>query len=180
MSTDRTPVNTRGGQAAAAAAADGAPVAPVFANPPPFGPMMMSPDQFKVFMDTCSPAAAQVRHDDGGPDFPNVSNVSVKLPTFWTHDPELWFLQTESVFNSRTPKVTRDATKFDHTVTALPADALNAIQNIIRMPVATPDRYERLKRAHLNLWQDARSTPCGTNPVPVSYTHLTLPTTPYV
>ena len=43
--------------------------------------------------------------------------------------------------------MTRDATKFDHVVTALPADALNVIQNIIRMPRATPDRYERLKSA---------------------------------
>ena len=127
---------------------------PVFAGPPPlFGLMMMSPDQFKVFMDTCVPPppapapVAQVAKDNGGTDFPNVSSVSVKLPTFWTHDPELWFLQTESVFNTRNPRVTRDQTKFDHVVTALPADALNAIQNIIRMPAATPDCYERLKRS---------------------------------
>ena len=118
--------------------------------------MLMSPDQFRLFMDKCvpqSPAPVQlppvpvapVAQDDGGPDFPNVSSVAVKLPTFWTHDPDLWFLQTESVFNTRTPWVTRDSTKFDHVVTALPADALNAIQNIIRMPAATPDRYARLK-----------------------------------
>ena len=61
------------------------------------------------------------------------------------NDPELWFLQVESVFATRTSPVTRDLTKFDHVVTALPAEALNCVQNIIRMPAATPDRYERLK-----------------------------------
>ena len=93
---DRTPVNTRQAEAATpgASGASGAPVAPVFANPPPG--MVMSPDQFKVFMDTCSPAAtaaaiaaavpaAQGRLlDDSGEDYPNVSSVAVKLPTIAT------------------------------------------------------------------------------------------------
>ena len=93
------------------------------------------------------PPTAAITQDDGGADFPNVSAVSVKLPTFWTNDPELWFLQTESVFNTRQPRVTRDATKFDHVITALPPDALNSVQNIIRLPGNTVDRYEQLKAA---------------------------------
>ena len=153
MNTERTPQNTRQGAAgatvpagAAAAAGAAAPVGtPGAFNAPP--PMIMSPDQFQAFLETCKGTQPPVMamNDDGGADFPNVSSVSVKLPTFWTHDPDLWFLQTESVFNTRTPKVTRDATKFDHVVTALPADALNKVQNIIRMPATTPDRYQRLK-----------------------------------
>ena len=93
-------------------------------------------------------------------DFPNVSSVAVKLPTFWMHDPDLWFLQTEAVFASRSPAVTRDGTKFNHVVITLPSEALNSIKNVIRLPPNTPDRYEQL------------------NPTltPVSYTHLTLPT----
>ena len=59
----------------------------------------------------------------------------------------MWFLQTESVFNTRIPPVTRDSTKFDHVVTALPADALNSVQNIIRLPGNTGDRYDQLKAA---------------------------------
>ena len=156
MSLNGTPQGTRPPPPPGAAGTE----APIFANPPPqLGPMLMSPDQFRLFMDKCvpqSPAPAQLppvaAQDDGGPDFPNVSSVAVKLPTFWTHDPDMWFLQTESVFNTRTPRVTWDSTKFDHVVTALPADALNAIQNIIRMPAATPDRYARLKRTLLQTY----------------------------
>ena len=151
MSTERTPQGKEpvfGAGAGVAGAAAG-----IFSAPPPhFGqpPTVLTPDQFQALLDTCEssqvspPPVAALARDDGGADYPNVSSVSVKLPTFWTHDPELWFLQTESVFNTRNPRVTRDATKFDHAVTALPADALNKVQNIIRMSAATPDRYQRL------------------------------------
>ena len=152
MTTKHTPQSDKGPPPPQQRGATAAEAAPVFATPPPLGPMLMSPEQFRHFMDTCVPvqqAQAQVAPvpvpAEGGPDFPNVSSVAVKLPTFWTTDPELWFLQTESVFKTRTPKVTRDETKFDHAVTALPAEALNCVQNIIRMPATTPDRYERLK-----------------------------------
>ena len=106
-------------------------------RPPPIIAMnqqpqvVMSPDQFRSFMD--------FRGAHSEEDFPNVSSVAVKLPTFWTHDPDLWFLQTEAVFASRQPPVTRDATKFNHAVTALPSDALNACKNIIRLPATTTD-----------------------------------------
>ena len=106
MSTERTPQGTRPhGQEQAQAQAT-----PVVINNPPPGipaPMMLSLDQFQAFLETCksSPGPAMALHrDDGGADILNVSYVSVKLPTFWTHDPDLWFLQTESVFNTRTPK----------------------------------------------------------------------------
>ena len=99
MSTDRTPQGTRA-----------TPHFEGFANPPP---VVMSPDQFKSLIDwipmmQAAPAAIQA---EGGQDFgPNVSSVSVKLPTIWMNDPELWFLQVESVFATRTPPVTRDLT----------------------------------------------------------------------
>ena len=135
MSTDCTPQ----GQA------HGARATPDFtgfgAPPPNFAPVVMSPDQFKLLIDriptvqaAAAPAAVQA---EGGQDYgPNISSVSVKLPTFWMNDPELWFLQVESVFAPRTPPVTRDLTKFDHVVTALPTEALNAVFNVIRMPLS--------------------------------------------
>ena len=43
------------------------------------------------------------------------------------------------------PAVTRDGTKFNHVVTALPSDALNACKNIIRLPVTNANRYELLR-----------------------------------
>ena len=101
MSVDRTP-QPQGARAT--------PEFTGFTNPPPFGaPVVMSPDQFKSLMDRIPPAAAAAARapaDDGGQDFgPNVSSVSVKLPSFWMNDRELWFLQVESVFATRTPPV---------------------------------------------------------------------------
>ena len=138
--------------AAGAAAAAG-----VFQHPPPTqsmpAPILLSPTQFQAFLDkmpstpAVPPPVQAIAQDDGGVDYPNVSSVSVKLPSFWTNDPELWFLQTESVFKTRTPRVTRDATKFDHCVSALPPEALNSVQNFIKMPETTPNRYQLLKDA---------------------------------
>ena len=89
--------------------------------------------------DTCKSEAG------GDADFPGINSVAVKLPTFWMHDPDLWFLQSEAVFASRVPAVRRDATKFNHVVTALPSEALNAVKNVIRLSPATADRYQQLK-----------------------------------
>ena len=156
MTTKHTPLNTRAGAGAGAGtgtgAGAGAGAAAIpgddFQRPPPVvamghGPMLMSSDQFDRLIDTCrAPAAAAGTAED---DFPNVSSVAVKLPTFWMHDPDLWFLQTEAVFASRNPPVTRDATKFNHVVTALPSEALNSIKNVIRLAPNAPDRYLQLK-----------------------------------
>ena len=144
MTTRHTPQNTR--QAAEQATPGDV------QQPPPIAAigqpaMMMSPDQFKALIDTCKGSDAA-----GDADFPGVNSVAVKLPTFWMHDPDLWFLQTEAVFASRVPAVTRDATKFNHVVTALPSEALNAIKNVIRLPVATADRYQQLKATLMTIY----------------------------
>ena len=131
MATDRTPQAQQ--------------INPEFANPPP---VVMSPNQFTSLIDRIPAGAGAGAGAAGGQDLaPNVSSVSVKLPSFWMNDPELWFLQVESVFATRTPPVTRDLTKFDHVVTALPTEALNAVHKVIRMPRTAADHYEMLKRA---------------------------------
>ena len=45
----------------------------------------------------------------------------------------------------RTPKITLDATKFDHVMSHLPDEVLTSIRHIIRLPHATPGRYNLLK-----------------------------------
>jgi hypothetical protein len=42
---------------------------------------------------------------------PAVNHVAVKLPEFWTKEPELWFLQAET--NFRHAKITCSLTKYD-------------------------------------------------------------------
>ena len=81
MSVERTPQGH--GQAQAA-----------FSHPPPQAQVVMSNDQFQALIDTVKPAspapAVVMAQGDGGPD---VNAVAVKPPTFWTSDPELWFLR---------------------------------------------------------------------------------------
>ena len=88
-----TPENTRQAQASPHGAG--------FQTPPPVG-MMMSNDQFRELIETCKSESAGAGAGAGvgaaDADFPGVNSVAVKLHTFWTHDPDLWFLQTEAVF----------------------------------------------------------------------------------
>ena len=46
------------------------------------------------------------------------AKVSVKLPDFWTEDPNLWLLHAEAAF--RYAQITQSKTKFDHIVQKLP------------------------------------------------------------
>ena len=109
---------------------------------------VMSPQQFKRLMDQYAEAgiARNVGLDDDE-GLPSVNSTAVKLPTFWSSDPELWFFQVEAVFENRHPKVTVDGTKFNHVMAALPQEVLNACRQIIRLPPATADKYDRLKAA---------------------------------
>ena len=104
---------------------------------------VMSPGQFKTLMDTYVAAGMQPREED--PE--SINSTAVKLPTFWSTDPELWFYQVEAVFENRNPKVTVDSTKFNHVMAALPQDVLNACRGIIQLPPTTADRYQQLKAA---------------------------------
>ena len=83
---------------------------PMIPHAPPA--MMMTLDQFMVLLES--------HRTPSEPAEPAVNTVAVKLPNFWMSDPELWFMQAEAVFNTRSPKVTVDGTKFDHIMTALP------------------------------------------------------------
>ena len=101
--------------------------------------MAMSKEQFDELV-------SHIRGDNSQ-DAVEVGSVAVKLPSFWTQAPDMWFFQIEAVFNNRQPKVTVDATKFNHAVAALPQDVLLEIRHIIGLPETTPDRYVKLKEA---------------------------------
>ena len=101
--------------------------------------MAMSKEQFDELM-------AHVRGENSQ-DTVQVGSVAVKLSYFWTAAPDMWFFQIEAVFHNRQPKVTVDATKFNHAVAALPQDVLLEIRHIIGLPETTPDCYIKLKEA---------------------------------
>ncbi|CAN7993850.1 unnamed protein product, partial [Ixodes hexagonus] len=76
-------------------------------------------------------------------DVPTVSAVNIKLPPFWTADPELWFLQVESQFTAR--HITADLTKYHHVVSSLPPTTASEIRDLLFAPPAN-DAYGTLKR----------------------------------
>ena len=77
-----------------------------------------------------------------------VEAVSLKLPTFWTLQPKVWFHQAESQFVSR--QIT-SSTKYHYVVAALDQDTAQRILDLLDSPPAA-DPYtaikERLLRAY--------------------------------
>jgi hypothetical protein len=55
-----------------------------------------------------------------------VNTVAVKLPEFWTADPNTWFSQAEASFCCS--NVTASYTKYDHVLMKLPCDAYEQLK----------------------------------------------------
>jgi len=72
-----------------------------------------------------------------------VNAVAVKLPLFWSGNPEVWFKQVESVFATR--KITVQKTQFDYVIQALDNSTADRVQAVILTPSETP--YDTLKAA---------------------------------
>ena len=73
-----------------------------------------------------------------------VTKVAVKLPDFWTEDPDLWFLHAEAAF--RNAQVTQSRTKFDHVVQKLPQSIMVSVRGLIMTSASTSSTpYEALK-----------------------------------
>ena len=73
-----------------------------------------------------------------------VTKVSVKLPDFWTEDPDLWFLNAQAAF--RKAQITQSKTKFDHIVQKLPQKIMVSVRGLIMGSAASSETpYESLK-----------------------------------
>ena len=77
------------------------------------------------------------------PNAATVNATAVKLPSFWSGNPEVWFTQVESCFAIR--KVTVQKTQFDHVIQALDNSTADRVQAVILNPSETP--YDTLKAA---------------------------------
>ena len=73
-----------------------------------------------------------------------VNAVTVKLPDFYEHDPEMWFVRAEGQF--RTKNIKDDLTKFDHIVQSLSEKVASRVRRLILNP-PTSDRVAALKAA---------------------------------
>ena len=71
-----------------------------------------------------------------------ITAIALKLPPFWSADPQVWFAQIESQFVTR--KITNQDTKFHHIVASLaPEVAVDVRDLIIHKPAN--DAYDELK-----------------------------------
>ncbi len=68
--------------------------------------------------------------------------VSLKLPIFWTSQPDVWFAQTEAQFALR--GVTADDTKYFYVLAALDQNTATRLIDLIGAPPTT-DKYKTLK-----------------------------------
>lgn len=70
--------------------------------------------------------------------------VALKLPTFWTSDPDIWFSQVEAQFAIR--GITGDTTQFHYIITALDSTAAKEVRALIVTPPAA-GKYQAIKTA---------------------------------
>lgn len=73
-----------------------------------------------------------------------VAAVSVKLPSFWPSDVELWFSLCEAEFDIC--KISRQETMFGHIIRALPQEIAQEVRDLIVSRPST-DPYDELKAA---------------------------------
>ena len=73
-----------------------------------------------------------------------IDAVSVKLPSFWTENPEAWFLRAESQFNTKGIK--QDETKYDHIIQSLDWAQTKEILHIMKKP-PNSGKYELVRAA---------------------------------
>ena len=66
----------------------------------------------------------------------SLTTVYIKLPTFWTDSPEVWFLQAESQFAIK--HMTTFLTKFHDWVAALPQAVATRLIDLVHNPPAEP------------------------------------------
>jgi len=79
------------------------------------------------------------------PEAVTVNATAVRLPAFWSGNPQVWFTQVESVFSTRNPQITLQQTKFNYVIQALDNASADRVQNIILNPPDNP--YDALKQA---------------------------------
>ena len=70
---------------------------------------------------------------------------TIKLPAFWTEEPELWFAQIECSFSNHRPMITSDATKYSHVCEVLPPRVISTVKHIILSEVPEGEKYALLK-----------------------------------
>ena len=89
-----------------------------------------------------TPGTAATQANATGHGVTDIAAVALKLPPFWSADPQVWFAQVESQFFTR--KITNQDTKFHHIVASLPLEVAVDIRDLIINKPAD-NAYDELK-----------------------------------
>ncbi len=81
--------------------------------------------------------------------------VSLKLPTFWTSQPEVWFAQVEAQFNLHS--ITADDTKYFYVLAALDQSTATCLLDPIARP-PTDEKYKTLKDRLIETFDSANAS----------------------
>ncbi|GFO15684.1 sulfotransferase [Plakobranchus ocellatus] len=82
----------------------------------------------------------------------SVSAVAFKAPQFWQTNAKAWFIRLEASFNTHTPPITQDLTKFHHVIQLLDSSTACRAQAVLENPPPV-GKYDSLKSALLNAYE---------------------------
>ena len=81
----------------------------------------------------------------------SVSAVTFKAPQFWQTNAKAWFIRLEASFNTHTPPITQDLTKFHHVIQLLDSSTARRDQEVLENPPPV-GKYDGLKSALLKAY----------------------------
>ena len=90
--------------------------------------------------------AIQALNTEAGTQPSSVQAASLKLPEFWTDNPEVWFARVEAQFNTK--GINQDTTKYDYIVASLDNSTASEVGAVLLNPPEN-NRYTALKGALL-------------------------------
>ena len=79
---------------------------------------------------------------------PHVAAVAIKVPPFWSSDPQVWFTQVEAQFATR--GINNQCTMFDYVIASLSPEVATEIRDLILTPPGE-DQYNALRAQLIRL-----------------------------
>lgn len=121
---------------------------PVSANPPPVSANL--PSASANVSDHTSPYTPAFTAATPSPDVAAIAYV--RLPGFWRHSPQQWFIHAEAIF--QTNRVRSDLTKVNHVLSALDEDGIRTIADLLGADI----QYSLVRHRLINAYSIPQAT----------------------